>query len=108
MSTFRPGWIWQAPAWPQFGYDRDTLSAALSQARLQQGVLLGKAAALEAQELPLTQRDVWAEEAMATAAIEGESLDLAAVRSSVARRLGISSATHAALPRNPTALLDGG
>jgi Fic family protein len=106
MSTSGPGWIWQAPAWPQFRYDRDTLSAALSQARLQQGVLLGKAAALEAQELPLTQRDVWAEEAMATAAIEGESLDLAAVRSSVARRLGISSALAAAVPRNVEALLD--
>jgi Fic family protein len=106
MSTSGPGWIWQAPAWPQFRYDRDTLSAALSQARLQQGVLLGKAAALEAQELPLTQRDVWAGEAMATAAIEGESLDLAAVRSSVARRLGISSALAAAVPRNVEALLD--
>jgi Fic family protein len=78
----------------------------LSLARLQQGVLLGKAAALEEQELPLTQRDVWADEAVATAAIEGESLDLLAVRSSIARRLGIASTFTAAVPRNVEALLD--
>ena len=106
MSSSRPGWIWQAPAWPEFRYDRDAVSAVASQARLEQGVLLGKAAALGAQELPLTQRDVWAEEAVSTAAIEGESLDLAAVRSSVARRLGISSTFAAAVPRNVEALLD--
>jgi Fic family protein len=106
VSPSQPGWIWQSPAWPEFRYDRDAVSAALSQARLEQGVLLGKAAALEAQELPLTQRDVWAQEAVATAAIEGESLDLAAVRSSVARRLGISSTFSAAVPRNVEALLD--
>src|SRR6266566_3441822 len=106
MSSSRPGWIWQAPAWPEFRYDRDAVSAVASQARLEQGVLLGKAGALGAQELPLTQRDVWAEEAVSTAAIEGESLDLAAVRSSVARRLGISSTFAAAVPRNVEALLD--
>ena len=106
MSSSRPSWIWQAPVWPEFRYERDTVSAALSQARLEQGALLGKAAAIEAQELPLTQRDVWAEEAVATAAIEGEWLDLAAVRSSVARRLGISSTFTAAVPRNVEALLD--
>src|SRR5450631_404026 len=99
-------WIWQAPAWPEFRYDRDGVSAALSRARLEQGILLGKAAALATQELPLTQRDVWAQEAVATAAIEGESLDLAAVRSSVARRLGISTTFTAAVPRNIDALLD--
>jgi Fic family protein len=106
MSSSPTKWIWQAPAWPEFRYDRDGVSAALSRARLEQGILLGKAAALATQELPLTQRDVWAQEAVATAAIEGESLDLAAVRSSVARRLGISTTFTAAVPRNIDALLD--
>jgi Fic family protein len=90
----------------QFTYARDAISAASSRARLAQGVLLGKAAAIEAQELPLTQRDVWAEEAVATAAIEGEALDLTAVRSSVARRLGITPTLTAPVPRNVEALLD--
>ena len=38
------------------------------------------------QRLALTA-EAWSQEAMATAAIEGERLDLASVRSSVARRL---------------------
>jgi len=40
-------------------------------------------------------RELWVQEAMATAAIEGEKLDLMAVRSSVAHRLGLADApTH--------------
>ena len=34
MSSSRPDWIWQAPAWPEFRYDRDAVSAVASQARL--------------------------------------------------------------------------
>ena len=40
----------------------------------------------------MLEREVWSREAVATAAIEGEVIDLAAVRSSVARRLGLAGA----------------
>lgn len=43
---------------------------------------------------------------MATAAIEGERLDLAAVRSSVARRLGVGDQRGPNAPRNVEGLLD--
>jgi len=43
---------------------------------------------------------------MATAAIEGERLDLAAVRSSVARRLGVGNQEGPNAPRNVEGLLD--
>jgi len=56
--------------------------------------------------LAFVQREVWSSEAVATAAIEGETLNLASVRSSVARRLGIAADFMAAVPRNIEGLLD--
>lgn len=51
-------------------------------------------------------RELWTGEAVATAAIEGERLNVDAVRSSVARRLGIASSFAAAVPRQIEGLLD--
>ena len=99
-------WIWTSPAWPDFGYDLARLTEPLRRARAESGRLFGKAEAIGAHELALLQRDVWSSEAVATAAIEGESIDLASVRSSVARRLGITPELVAAVPRNVEGLLD--
>jgi Fic family protein len=87
-------------------YDLEGLAGSLSRARAEGGRLFGKAEAIGAHELALVQRDVWSGEAVATAAIEGEALDLASVRSSVARRLGIKPEFVAAVPRNVEGLLD--
>ncbi len=51
-------------------------------------------------------RDIWTEEAVATAAIEGEKLDLAAVRSSVTRRLGAEDDGEKRVSRDVDGLLD--
>lgn len=99
-------WIWQSPAWPDLTYDAERLAEPLRRARLELGRLFGKAEAIGADDLAIVQRDVWSADAMATAAIEGESLDLASVRSSVARRLGIATDFIAAAPRNVEGLLD--
>jgi Fic family protein len=99
-------WIWTSPAWPRLTYDLKRLAGPLSRARAEGGRLYGMAAAIGAQELALAQRDVWSGEAVATAAIEGEVFDLASVRSSVARRLGINPEFVAAIPRNVEGLLD--
>jgi Fic family protein len=101
----RTTWIWTTPSWPQLSYSLDRLAAPLATARQAWGRLLGKAEAIDARALTRVQREVWSGEAMATAAIEGESLDLAAVRSSVARRLGLESdLAHAS--RDVEGLLD--
>lgn len=68
-------------------------------------MLIGKAAAIGLDERHLLERDIWSREAVATAAIEGETIDLVAVRSSIARRLGIAR-PGAAVPRNVEGLLD--
>ncbi|MBM5811753.1 MAG: Fic family protein [Gammaproteobacteria bacterium] len=99
-------WIWTSPAWPSLTYDLERLAGPLGRARAEGGRLYGMAAAIGAHELALVQRDVWSGEAVATAAIEGETFDLASVRSSVARRLGINPEFVAAIPRNVEGLLD--
>lgn len=98
-------WLWQVPDWPALTFDLTRIAAPLAAARLAQGRLLGKTEALdELGQLPTEQR-VWTEEALATAAIEGDVLDASALRSSIARRLGLAGPAMGA-PRAVEGLLD--
>src|SRR5216684_7751766 len=99
-------WIWQSTAWPSLTYKLELLTDPLRRARTEFGRLLGHAEMIGAEEVARVERDVWSKEAVSTAAIEGETLDLASVRSSVGRRLGISSDFVATVPRNVEGLLD--
>jgi len=98
-------WVWRALSWPKFTFDAARLVRPLALARQEAGALFGAAAAVGLDERTELEREVWAKEAVGTAAIEGEVLDLAAVRSSVARRLGL---THRGpgVPRSVEGLLD--
>ena len=76
-------YIWQLAGWPQLIYDTAAVADALQTARLQAGQLQGQLAAIGlARQLELSEQ-FWIQEALATAAIEGESLDMNLVRSSV-------------------------
>jgi Fic family protein len=99
-------WLWQRDSWPKLVYDEKTVGAAVNGARLAQGKLLGRAESIGGAELSMAERDLWASEAVATSAIEGEILNLDAVRSSVARRLGIEATFISAAPRSVEGLLD--
>ena len=96
MPTFNtsdsPSYIWQHPAWPQLTFDATVLALALDQARLEQGRLLGLLSAIGLEQANAVQRDLWVQEALATAAIEGEQLNLESLRSSVAHRLSLADA----------------
>ncbi|MBB1075048.1 Fic family protein [Rhodoferax sp. 4810] len=87
-----PSFIWQHTAWPALAFDAVTLAPHLDQARLAQGKLLGLLDAIGLGQAQDVQRELWVQEALATAAIEGEKLNLASVRSSVAHRLGLTDA----------------
>lgn len=106
MVPSSQNWIWQTSAWPPLSFHVGTVSAVLSRARSELGKLLGKVEAVGAADMSLTERDIWTHDALATSAIEGEVLNLDAVRSSVARRLGIATAFTAAVPRGVEGLLD--
>src|SRR6266851_6836823 len=99
-------WIWNSPTWPKWRYDQDLLIEPLGRARDMAGRLRGKADVIGDDELIVIEGDVWAGNAVATSAIEGEVLDMAAVRSSVASRLGATPALLTAAPRNVEGLLD--
>lgn len=99
-------WLWQSSRWPTFNYDVSRLIEPSNRARDAAGELRGKAAAIGAQDLRLVQADIWAQSAVATAAIEGEILDMAAVRSSVAGRLGIVGTPQVSVPRHIEGLLE--
>jgi Fic family protein len=99
-------WIWNSPAWPKWRYSHAALLEPLRRARDTAGSLRGKAEAIGADELAQAEVDVWAGNAVATSAIEGEVLDMAAVRSSVASRLGATPGHWVPAPRNVEGLLD--
>jgi Fic family protein len=85
-------YLWQRPDWTCFRWNNEDMLLTMGECRLLQGKLLGRVADLG---LPLenhAQIEILAEETLKTAAIEGESLNVKAVRSSVARKLGLPSA----------------
>lgn len=99
-------WIWNSPSWPTLTFDADPVADRVVTARLSFERLLAKAEALSTSAARHAERDLWSGDAVATAAIEGDSLPLASVRSSVARRLGLEPEALGAVPRSVEGLLD--
>jgi len=85
-------YIWQNDSWPKLRWDSKVLLSPLGHARLLQGNLLGRVKRLGFQLGEEAQVDILTEEAIKTAAIEGERLNPQMVRSSVARHLGLREA----------------
>lgn len=83
-------WIWQQPDWPNFNWDESIISPLLAKARLTQGKLLGLAQAFSNEAQMQINIQMLAEEMITSSAIEGEILNRASVRSSIAHRLGLS------------------
>lgn len=81
-------YIWQDAGWPNLHYDLAAAGPALLRARELQGQVNGMARAIGLSDMQHVAEELWTHEAIATAAIEGERLELAAVRSSVLRHLG--------------------
>lgn len=85
--------IWQHPGWPRLTFDAGAASLHLSAAAREQGVVEGKASAVGMGSSAEFLTEVLTDEVIATAAIEGEHLAPASVRSSIARRLGIGASS---------------
>lgn len=82
-------WIWQRPEWPAFTWQADALAAPLRACVQAQGTLLGMAGAVDRADELLGQLDTLLQNIITSSAIEGETLNVASVRSSLARRLGL-------------------
>jgi Fic family protein len=95
-------YIWQQKAWPKFTLKHSEILSHLSRARKAQGKILAQAAHLGLE----TQAQILTEDALTTSAIEGEKLDVQSIRSSVARRLGLSTAGLPTQQRNVEDLVE--
>jgi len=102
----QPQFVWQLPDWPRFSVREAAVAVPLKEARLAQGRVTGKAQALGLEAVGSAAGEIWVAEAVATASIEGEKLDLDAVRSSVARRLGLPAPPKVRHARDVEGLLD--
>lgn len=102
----RERYIWEQPGWPGLGVDQAALAVPVALARREQGKALGLLGAIGVPGSGEVARDIWTDEAMSTAAIEGERLDFDAVRSSVMRRLGVEGLPGTRVDRSVDGLLD--
>ena len=93
-------WIHHSPEWPEFTWDDATLGPPLAGVRHKQGRHLGKMEALGFDLRTEAQVSVLTDEVVRSSAIEGEHLDPALVRSSLARQLGLDAAGLPALGRD--------
>ena len=82
-------YIWQQTEWPQWSFNSAALSQLLSQVNLERGRLLGSMQALGFKLAEEANLKVLTSEVVKSSEIEGERLNPEAVRSSIARRLGI-------------------
>ena len=91
-QAIKPAYIWQRPGWPKLVFDAGAVANDLHSAYVQMGRVLGMLDAIGFSDTQEITRELWVQEAIATAAIEGEQLNLTAVRSSVAHHLGLADA----------------
>ena len=93
-------YIWQTGDWPDWRYDLTALAGPLSEVSRAQGLLQGRLA-----DVGMVLRDqaslaALTEDVVKTSEIEGEQLNVASVRSSIARRLGVDIGALAPVDRH--------
>lgn len=87
-----PKYLHELPEWPRFQWDEGAFREALPRIHFAQGNLIGKLEALGFGERQSAAFEAIVQEVRRTSQIEGENLDEAQIRSSVAKRLGIDVA----------------
>jgi Fic family protein len=93
-------YVWQQTDWPKWVYDLFRLSRLLSEVNMERGRLQGAMGALGFEFSSLAKLKALTDSVVQSSAIEGEKLNDDAVRSSVARRLGIDKAALLPEDRN--------
>ena len=93
-------YIWQAPDWPQWRYDLAVLARPLAEVSRAQGLLLGRLADVGVSTRDQASLLALTDDVVKTSEIEGEHLNVASVRSSIARRLGVDIGALAPVDRH--------
>ncbi len=106
MNSGERRYIWEAADWPNWRYDLAALAVPLSEASRSQGMLLGRMADVGAALRDQASLLALTEDAIKTSEIEGEVLNVASVRSSIARRLGVDIGAVAPVDRHVEGVVD--
>ena len=93
-------YIHQLSDWPKFRWDQEALARPLAEVRHRQGRLVGRMESLGFMLQKEAELESLTLEVLKSSEIEGEKLDAAQVRSSIARRLGIETAGMVAADRD--------
>ena len=93
-------YIWQAGDWPNWHFDLAALAGPMAEVSRAQGLLMGRLA-----DVGMALRDqaslaALTEDVVKTSEIEGEQLNVASVRSSIARKLGVDIGAPAPVDRH--------
>jgi Fic family protein len=99
-------YVWEQPAWPNFAWNDGALIEPLAVARLNQGRLLGRMQSLGFDLQLEAQLQALTEDILKSSEIEGDILDHASVRSSLARRLGVPEAAAAPADRRTEGVVE--
>lgn len=106
MNSSDYTYIWQASDWPNWRFDLAGLAGPMADVSRAQGLLMGRLA-----DVGMTLRDqaslsALTEDVVKTNEIEGEQLNVASVRSSIARRLGVDIGALAPVDRHIEGLVE--
>lgn len=105
-SSELPLYIWQQPGWPGWHHDLSALMSPLAEVHRAEGHLQGLMAAQGVRQREQATLRVLTDDVVKTSEIEGEHLSEIAVRSSIARRLGVDIGALAPVDRRVDAVVD--
>ncbi len=99
-------YIWQETDWPKWRYDLAALAQPLADVSRSQGLLLGRLADVGMALRDQASLSALTDDVVKTSEIEGAHLNVASVRSSIARRLGVDIGALAAVDRHIEGVVD--
>lgn len=92
--------------WPEFQWNQAKLAGLLAEVRHRQGRLLGRMEAMGFQLREEASLQTLTQDVVKTSEIEGEKLDAAQVRSSLARRMGLDIGALPPVDRNVEGMVE--
>ncbi|ANN70393.1 Fic family protein [Bordetella bronchialis] len=100
MDSGEYTYVWQLADWPAWRYDLAALAGPMAQVSRSQGILLGRMADIDPTLRDGASLAALTDDVVNTSEIEGEHLNVASVRSSIARRLGVEIGALAPVDRH--------
>ena len=99
-------YIWQASDWPHWRYDLARLAEPMASVSHAQGRLMGRLTDVGMALRDQASLSALTDDVLKTSEIEGEQLNVASVRSSIARRLGVDIGALAPVDRHVEGVVD--